>query len=56
LFAYGHSVAGRTENYAYLGLYWTWGKEDKKGDDKDKNNKAMLQNAMYTGHALKNGY
>ena len=30
LFAYGHSVAGQTENYAYLGLYWTWGKDDKK--------------------------
>lgn len=29
LFAYGHSVAGQTENYAYLGLYWTWG--SKKG-------------------------
>jgi len=29
LFAYGHSVAGQTENYAYLGLYWTWGKDDK---------------------------
>ena len=26
LFCYGHSVAGQTENYAYLGLYWTWGK------------------------------
>lgn len=25
LFACGHSVAGQTENYAYLGLYWTWG-------------------------------
>ncbi len=25
LFAYGHTVAGQTENYAYLGLYWTWG-------------------------------
>jgi hypothetical protein len=25
LFAYGHSVAGQTENYAYLGLYQTWG-------------------------------
>jgi hypothetical protein len=30
LFAYGHSVAGQTENYAYLGLYYTWGKDDKK--------------------------
>ena len=58
LFAYGHSVAGQTENYAYLGLYWTWGKDDKKDDDKDKNSKdkkAMLQNAMYSGHAFKNG-
>lgn len=27
LFAYGHSVAGQTENYAYLGMYWTWGKD-----------------------------
>jgi len=28
LFSYGHSVAGQTENYAYVGLYWTWGKDD----------------------------
>lgn len=34
LFCYGHSVAGQTENYAYLGMYWTWGKN--KDDDKDK--------------------
>jgi hypothetical protein len=34
LFCYGHNVAGQTENYAYVGLYWTWGK--KSGDsDKD---------------------
>ncbi len=34
LFAYGHSVAGQTENYAYVGMYWTWGKDkDKKGPD-----------------------
>ncbi|MGO9642996.1 MAG: hypothetical protein ACLP1Y_17020 [Candidatus Acidiferrales bacterium] len=25
LFCYGHSIAGQAENYAYLGLYWTWG-------------------------------
>jgi hypothetical protein len=31
LFCVGHSVGGLTENYAYLGLYWTW------GGDKDKN-------------------
>lgn len=30
LFAYGHSIAGQTENYAYAGLYWTWGKDDSK--------------------------
>ena len=26
LFCYGHSIAGQTENYAYAGMYWTWGK------------------------------
>lgn len=30
LFAYGHSVYGQTENYAYLGLYWTWGAKGVK--------------------------
>lgn len=30
LFCYGHSVAGQTENYAYLGMYWTWGKKEQK--------------------------
>jgi hypothetical protein len=29
LFSYGHSVAGQTENYAYVGMYWTWGKDKK---------------------------
>jgi hypothetical protein len=33
LFCYGHTVEGQTENYAYLGLYWTWG--HKSGPDKD---------------------
>jgi hypothetical protein len=36
LFAYGHSIAGQTENYAYLGLYKTWG----KGKDADKKDTA----------------
>jgi hypothetical protein len=40
LFAYGHSVAGQTENYAYLGLYKTWGKD--KGKDKKDAGDAML--------------
>jgi len=31
LFCYGHSVAGLTENYAYVGMYWTWGKKENKG-------------------------
>jgi hypothetical protein len=29
LFADGHSVAGQTENFAYLAMCWTWGKRDK---------------------------
>jgi hypothetical protein len=29
LFCYGHSVAGQTENYAYTGLYWMWGRPKK---------------------------
>jgi hypothetical protein len=33
LFAYGHSIAGQTENYGYLGLYKTWGKD--KGNKSD---------------------
>jgi hypothetical protein len=31
LFCYGHSVAGQTENYAYLGLYQTWGSKRGHG-------------------------
>lgn len=31
LFAYGHSVIGQTENYAYFGLYQTWGSKPGKG-------------------------
>ena len=36
LFAYGHSIAGQTENYAYLGLYKTWRKDKGKDEDQDK--------------------
>jgi hypothetical protein len=32
LFCYGHSIAGQTENYAYVGMYWTWGKGDAPQD------------------------
>ena len=32
LFCYGHTAEGHKETYAYLGLYWTWGKDkDAKG-------------------------
>jgi hypothetical protein len=27
LFCYGHTAVGQKETYAYLGLYWTWGKK-----------------------------
>ncbi len=35
LFAYGHTAFGQTENYAYVGLYWTWGRKSDKGTDSD---------------------
>jgi len=47
LFAYGHSVAGQTENYGYLGLYYTWGKDKQKKAAGD---------AMLSGQPLKNGF
>ncbi len=31
LFCYGHSIAGQTENYAYVAMYWTWGKDKDQG-------------------------
>jgi len=34
LFAYGHSVTGLTENYGYMGLYWTWGTHRQNNDAK----------------------
>ena len=44
LFCYGHSVAGQTENYAYVGMYWTWGKDDKdkSPDEKKDSSSGML--------------
>jgi hypothetical protein len=39
LFAYGHSIAGQTENYGYLGLYKTWGKDKGKKSDADDDQK-----------------
>lgn len=31
LFAYGHTVTGQSENYAYIGLYRTWGSKAGHG-------------------------
>jgi hypothetical protein len=57
LFAYGHSITGQTENYAYAGLYWTWGKDDKGPDDKDSpDKKASLKDAMFSRQSLKRGF
>ena len=47
LFAYGHSIYGQTENYGYLGLYWTWGKDDKK---------TAARNALWRGQLSRLGY
>ena len=32
LFCYGHTAVGQSENYAYLGLYWTWGNKSASPD------------------------
>jgi hypothetical protein len=46
LFAYGHSIAGQTENYAYLGMYWTWGKDKK----------TTASSALLSGQEDRNGF
>ena len=56
LFAYGHSVAGQTENYAYLGLYKTWGK-DKGGDNADQDSdKKSARDAMLSAQSNRNSF
>ncbi len=40
LFCYGHSIAGQTENYAYVGMYWTWGKDLKSAAPDEKKDPA----------------
>ena len=47
LLAYGHSVAGQTENYAYLGLYKTWGKDKGKKPDEDRSEEGSPKSAMF---------
>ncbi|MFZ0432545.1 MAG: hypothetical protein WA879_01795 [Candidatus Acidiferrales bacterium] len=43
LFAYGHSVAGFSETYAYLGLYATWGKHKDSGAESAADAMALSQ-------------
>lgn len=49
LFCYGHSIAGQTENYAYMGMYWTWGKgpEDKDKDTKPDADQKLFRSMMH---------
>ena len=45
LYCYGHSVIGKNETYAYLGLYWTWPAKkdaDKPDDPGDKSKPAGM--------------
>jgi hypothetical protein len=42
LFCYGHSVAGQSENYAYMGLYWTWGRGDKNAPGSNARSQRVL--------------
>jgi hypothetical protein len=54
LFCYGHSVAGQTENYAYVGMYWTWGKDATSGSPADK--KAPADSLLFPAPPNKNGF
>jgi len=53
LFCYGHSVAGQTENYAYVGLYWTWGKDEKGASPDVKRDSS--RNALFPPPPNRNG-
>jgi len=54
LFCYGHSIAGQTENYAYVGMYWTWGRDDKNTPPAGKNNSAV--GALFPAPPGRNGF
>lgn len=49
LFCYGHSIAGQTENYAYVGMYWTWGEDDKKSDRPEDNKASSAASILFPG-------
>jgi hypothetical protein len=42
LFCYGHTAIGQAENYAYLGLYWTWGNKSADKDSDSDNTSSRL--------------
>jgi hypothetical protein len=46
LYCYGHTVIGQRENYAYLGLYWTWGNKKAAGDKPDGQPTGIAFNGM----------
>lgn len=50
LFCYGHSILDQTENYAYLGMYWTWGKGKKAGGDQSFLRPAFQPAGFEQGH------
>ncbi len=53
LFAYGHSAAGQTENYAYLGLYKTWGQDKGKSEEEHETN---VRDAMLSVQPHRSSY
>ena len=53
LFCYGHSIAGQTENYAYLGMYWTWGKDAASNSPDEKNDSSA--NLLFPTPPRRNG-
>lgn len=46
LYCYGHTIIGQRENYAYLGLYWTWGNKKTPGDKPDATPTGIAFNGM----------
>jgi hypothetical protein len=48
LFAYGHTALGQAENYAYVGLYWTWGKKSDH-DTKDAESHTAMNGLSLQG-------
>jgi hypothetical protein len=43
LFAAGRTIAGRSETYNYMALYWTWGKDAKAEGENDGGSPGMMQ-------------